>query len=439
MNRVVALGDWFWVRGPRWLLARAPSTNGVAGDGHVVTTLPLVAVVLPLVSVLLPFAAGAFRLGYTDVYTESVVLVMGLVALGSFSSQLGVLAVVAFSLGDVLSTRPVAAYGPVPSNDLYFSGVLAEGPLAHLVHVRLPDLITYLLLATVVVVLPRAARAVVAGVGRDRPMPPVLAWTLVSGLLLVIVWLGVDAWVAAAPTLVRPVFTWGAPSGVPTVEAVATLQEQGDLVVAAAVAAVVLRQAWLGAAMLPGQVQQRLREAEAHPPPVLPDRIARRTERRGAPRAGRTSPVRAWGGALASATFATLALAGILERAWLWPLTFAVFAAVRLLRSDQVRAGWLDRWRRIAAVLPAWARLLAVWLLSRVAAQSVGNDLIGSYTALTFVVLVSVVVVLAVFPGALPRPDADAATDRDPPDDDTPQRTSAPSPGGPDEPSRAPR
>lgn len=397
MNRVVGLADAFWVTWPRRLMLRFPSVRGIAGDGHVLTTVPVAAVVLPLLVLLGFFGTGALRLGYEDVYTESVLLVMTFVALGAFSSQLGVLAVAAFVLGDVVSTRPVLGY-EVASSAFWFSGPLGQGVVAHLVHVRLPDLMTYLLLATVVVVLPRAARGVVGGVGQGRRMPPVLAWSLVSGLVVGITWLGVDAWVAAAPTLVRPIFTWGSPSGAPTVEAVATMQEQGSWVVAAAVTAALVRQLWLGAVMLPGPLRDRLAAAESAPSPE---------------RSRGRAPVRSrpWTAAVLSATFATLALAGILEQVLLWPLTFAVFFAVRLLRSDQLRVGWLDRWRRIAAVLPAWARLLAVWLLSRVAAQSVDNTLIGSYSALTFVVLLSVVVVFAVFPGQPPQDeDPDRAT-----------------------------
>lgn len=385
MSALVDWSDRIWITGPRWLTLRAPALRGVAGDGHVVSTLPVAGLLLPVLALTFGLAAGGFRLGYVDVYTESVLLMGLLVGLGCFSGQLGALALVGFVLGDVASTRPVLTYEAGFSNDFWFSGVLGEGLLAHLVHVRLPRLVTYLLLAAVVVVLPRAGRGAVASVGRGRRMPAALAWVLVSGLVLVIAWLGVSAWVAGGPTLVRPVFVWGAPNGVPTVEAVQPLQADGTLVVAAALVGTMLRQLWIGAAMFVRPVRDRLAAAEATPPPAVAARPARRSH-----------PLPA---ALLTATLATLTLAGILEHPLVWGVAFGVFFVVRWLRFESVRFPALDAWRRVANLAPAWARLIGLWLLSRLVVGAVDNEVIGSYTALAVVVLVSVFVVFLIFPG----------------------------------------
>jgi hypothetical protein len=385
MSGLVDWSDRIWITGPRWLGLRVPALRGIAGDGHVVSTLPVAGVLLPVVALGFGLVAGGFRLGYVDVYTESVLLMGLLVGLGCFSSQLGALALLGFVVGDVVSTRPVLSYEAAFSTDFWFTGVLGEGLLAHLVHIRLPRLVTYLLLAAVVVVLPRAARGAVASVGRGRRMPAALAWVLVSGLVLVIAWLGVSAWVAGGPTLVRPVFVWGSPSGAPTAEAVQPLQAEGTLVVAAALAGTMVRQLWLGAAMFLGPVRERLAAAEATPPPAAAARPARRSH-----------PLPA---ALLTATLATLTLAGILEHPLVWGVAFGVFFVVRLLRFDQVRFPALDAWRRVANLAPAWARLIGLWLLSRLVVGAVDNELIGSYTALAVVVLVSVFVVFLIFPG----------------------------------------
>lgn len=424
-DALVRWADAQWIGIPRRLILRRPGLRGLAGDGHVVVTVPVVAAVLPGLCLLLGLLTGLLRLGYDDVYTESVVLLALLVGIGFFSSQLGVLAVAGFCVGDLISAE---RYQGTPFGSGWFGGPLGQGPLASLVHGFLPLLITYLLLVAGVVLLPRAARAVVLTVGRGRTMPPALAWGLVSGLVTVIAWLGTDAWVAAAPTLIRPVFTWASPGGAPTVEAVATLQETGGVVVAAAVVATLVRQLWLGAAMLPGAVQARLRAAEdgtasgaaeapgaptapgadvgpggpaAHPAPGGPD---------AAPRLAVPGPARRIGGALLSSLLGTLTMAGILEQAWLWVAAFGVLLAVRLLRTTERYVPALERWRRIAAVLPAWARLIALWLLSRVAVSAVSNDLIGSYSALGVFVLLSIVVVFAVFPGD-PKPAPGAPAD----------------------------
>lgn len=416
MNDVVRWADAQWITVPRRLILRRPGLRGLAGDGHVVVTVPVLAAVLPGLCLVLGLLTGLLRIGYDDVYTESVVLLALLVGIGFFSSQLGVLAVLGFCVGDFVSG---SGYEGSPfASSFWFSGPLGTGPLATVVHSWLPLLITYLLLAAGVVLLPRAARAVVLTVGRGRTMPPALAWGLVSGLVTVIAWLGTDAWVAAAPTLIRPVFTWASDGGVPTVEAVATLQETGGVVVAAAVVATLLRQLWIGAAMLPGSVRDRLHAAEdgaadgeapgAAAPGTAGGTTSSADGATARPQLVVPGPARRITGAVLSSLLATLTMAGILEQAWLWVAAFAVLLAVRLLRTTERWIPALERWRRIAAVLPAWARLIALWVLSRVAVEAIANDLIGSYSALGAFVLLSIVVVFAVFPGE-PRPAPDAA------------------------------
>jgi hypothetical protein len=137
-------------------------------------------------------------------------------------------------------------------------------------------------------------------------------------------------------------------------------------------------------------VRARLDAAEATPPPAAAARPLRQSR-----------PLPA---ALFTAALATLTLAGILEHVLLWLAAFAVFFVVRWLRFDQVHVPGLDAWRRVVNVAPAWARLIGLWLLSRVVAGGVSNDLVGSYTALAVVVLVSVVFVFAIFPGEPGRP-----------------------------------
>ncbi|UZN02112.1 hypothetical protein [Cellulomonas sp. S1-8] len=403
LTGLVRWADLQWVHLPRRLMLRLPSTRGIAGDGHVVVTVPLLAAVLPAFAVLTGLVVGLDRLGYDDVYTESVVLLAVLVGVGFFSSQLGVLMTVAFCVGDFLTADRYP--GVASSSSVWFSGVLGTGPLATVAHGWLPRLITYLLLVAGVVVLPRAARAVVATVGRRRQVPPLVAWPVVSGLVTVIAWLGTDAWVAAAPTLVRPLFTWSAPGGQPTVQAVATLQETGHVVVAAAVVGTLLRQLWLGAAMLPGPVRARLLAAESGDPGGA---AAAAADRGG----GRTTTRGSWAGsriaaAVATSALATLTMAGILEQLWLWIAAFALLLWIRLVRTAPRPPPWLERWRRVASVVPAWARLILLWLVSRVAVEAISNDVIGSYTALGVFVLGSLLVVFLVFPGE-PQADEDA-------------------------------
>lgn len=391
---VTRAADLQWISGPRLLMSRWQGLRGIAGDGHFVVVIPWLAAVLPASAAAFGLLAGLFRFGYDRVFTESVLLLAVLVLLGAFSSQLGVLAVVGFCLGDAVSSLG-EAQGRAQfrsSSSVWFSGPLGDGPLGDLLHHWLPLLITYLLLAAGVILLPRAGRAVVAGIGRRRRVPALPAWALVSALLVVVAWLGTDAWVAGAPTLIRPVFTWGSPGGVPTVEAVRTLQNDGGVVVAAAVAGVLARQLWLGWVMLPGEAQDRLLAAEAGAPVLGDPQRAPRD-----PGAGREALV-----AVLTSLLATLAMAGILELAVMWPITFAVLLLIRLTRSGRIPVPGWNAWQRTAARLPAWARLIALWVLSRMAVQALSTNAIGSYTGLAVFVLLSLVVVFVMFPGEPP-------------------------------------
>lgn len=397
MKGFTGWADLQWISAPRWLIAHQPGWRGFAGDGHALVTVPALAGVLPGAGLVLGLLCGLMRVGYEDVFTESTALLALMVAVGAFSSQLGLLAFAGLCVGDLISAGPVRGVERTGfSSSTWFSGTLGEGPLATLAHEWLPRLILYLLLAAGMLLLPRAARAVVAGIGRGRQMPAALAWILVSGLVVVITWLGTDAWVAAAPTLVRPVFTWSSPGQTPTVEAVATLQESGGIVVAAAIAATVLRQLLYGSVMLPGIQRERLEAAERDAP-VLGDTAAAAERTAGEPSAARQVVA-----AVLTAALATLAMAGILERAWLWAVVFVTLLVIRLARTRLLAVPGLPAWQRAVSLAPAWARLITLWLVSRVVVQGMSTDLIGSYSALAVFVLVSIIVVFAVFPGDPP-------------------------------------
>lgn len=405
-SRVATWSNVQWITLPRWLIMRWPGLRGVAGDGHAIVAVPPVAAaLLPLLSLAAGLICGLFRLGYQDVYTESTLLLALLVTLGAFSSQLGVLAVVGLCVGDFVSQVPSQRESSVlPDSSLWFSGPLGAGPLATVAHQWVPLIISYLLLAAGVVLLPRAARAVVGSVGQGRQVPPWAAWALVSGLLTVIMWLGMGAWVAAAPTLIRPVFTWATSGGLPTTQAMSGLQESGGVVVAAAVVATLARQGLIGWTMLPGPARDRLRAAEQGAPVIAGSATAPTTE---------PGPARRALAAVAMSGLATLTMAGILEHGWLWVVAFAVLLAIRLARTGQLHVPRLQRWQHRVRALPAWVRLIALWVISQVIGQRLSNNLIGSYTALAVFVLVSILVVFALFPGEPPpRPGPDPLEER---------------------------
>jgi hypothetical protein len=247
---------------------------------------------------------------------------------------------------------------------------------------------------------PCTARALVVAAGRWRRVPAGLAWPLASILFTVVVWLALRTWVAAAPTLVRPRFTWT--GGLPTVVAIAPIQENGDEIIAAGVMAAIARQLLIGLSMWWPPVRDRVRHAEQDP---VPERVAGEGTR---PRVPGTA--RRLVGDVVSAGLATLVLAGILEEGWLWVATFSVFLGVRLLRSGVIVAGPVATWKRMVAKVPAIVRAVALFVIARVMADALVKGIVESYTAMALVIIGGVILVFILFPGT-PPPEEESPPD----------------------------
>lgn len=391
---VTAAADGFWFALPRRLATRFPSSWGFVGDAHFMAAVPPLGVVAPLVVAAGALFVGATGAGFDTVYTESIVLMASVVALGCFSTQLGLLALCAFAAGEFFVAERSWSLDPAfgATGEPFSTGLLGN-----LARVRLPLVITYLLLAVPVAVIPRTARGVVIAVGRRRRLPAQATWAVSSALYVAVVWIGTRTWTAAAPTLVRPRFTWLTGSGAPTAEAIQPLQVDGGKIVAAAVVAAIARQLVVGWLSVPGPRQQALwqrlsaaaPDARAEGPVVAP------------------SPARRMGVDVLAAAIATLTLAGILERAWVWLVAFGVMLGVRLLRSEVVAAAAVRRWKAVTARAPAAVRLVALWVVARVVTDALWDGVIGSYTAMALFVIAGVVVVFVVFPGTPATPRAE--------------------------------
>lgn len=366
-----------WLGWPDRAGTRWPALQGVAGDGYFLLTIPLLAAILPVLALVGGFLTGFARLGYEQVYTESLTVMVAAVALGAFSGQLGALAVVGFAAGDAISSLSTDPPAGTRVGDPTFADVVVDRVL--------PLLITYLLLATVVVVLPRAARQLTGAVGRERRIPLAIVWPLTGALVVLVLWIAVSAWAAGAPTLIRPIFTF--PGTNPTVAAIEPLQQHGGWLVAAGIVGAMLRHGWIGVTLVPGPWRERLREAEDLPTGAV---------ERPAASGGLARVVAA---DVVFAALATLCLAGVLEFAWSWIVTFAVLLVVRVLRSPLVRWPVLDGWKRLTARAPAWLRLVVVWLIGRLVIDAVSQEVITSYTGLAMFVLGGVLLAFVVFPG----------------------------------------
>ena len=383
---VTTAADWFWFALPRRVAGRFPASWGFLGDASFMAAVPPLGVAVPLVAASGALFVGATGAGFDTVYTESIVLMTVLVALGCFSTQLGLLALVAFAAGDFLLAERSWSLDP----SLAGAGEpFSTGLVGNLARVRLPLLITYLLLAVPVAVIPRTARGVVLAVGRRRRLPAQVTWAVSSALYVAVIWIGARTWTAAAPTLVRPRFTWLPGSGTPTAEAIQPLQVDGGKIVAAAVVAALVRQVVVGWLSVPGpRHQARWRRLTAAAP-----------EARAGEPAVAPSAARRLGIDVLAASIGTLTLAGILERAWVWLLAFGVMLGVRLLRSEVVAAAAVRRWKVVTARAPAAVRLVVLWVVARLVTDALSSGVIESYTAMALFVIAGVMVVFVVFPG----------------------------------------
>lgn len=230
-------------------------------------------------------------------------------------------------------------------------------------------------------------------------------------MLVVVAWIGTRTWTAAAPTLIRPRFTWQ--GGEPIEAAIAPLQFDATTLVAAAMIAVIVRQLWIGTTLVSGPSQEGLVRALSRP---FPPSASTDDDHAVAV----TTPGRRTVSDVVRAGVATLVLAGILEHVWLAALAFGVFLMLRLLRSDVLDLPGIAEWKALTARAPAAVRLIVLWVLARVGTNALSNDTITSYTGLAIMVVVGSILVWIVFPGQ-PR-------DPNPPSDDDAKGPNPPPP-----------
>lgn len=389
------VAETVWVVAPIRLQRRFASLRGVVGDWHGLALVPPIAVLATVLTAVSFAMVGAFGLGFVNLYSESLLLMASLIALGAFSGQLGLIGLVSFALGDFLIRERtwLAAFG---------DGSAVEQVIRN----RVPLIISYLLLAVAVLVIPRLGKNLFMGIGQWRRIPPDLAWLVATPATVLVSWLGLQTWAAFAPTLMRPYFYWRGRT--PDVEAIQVFQLETSQLVAAGVAATVARQLAIGFSIYVPPIRARLAAMEArayyHIMESTQETIAL------APPPSKLVRLRA---DVLSALVASLVLSGILETRVLWGSYFGAFLVVRLLRSGTVRFGLLDRWKEIAARFPVVARLGFLWIGAALYRSSLTSEAVSSYRAMALVVLIGVVLSFIIFPGQTEN-DHDASSDRPP-------------------------
>jgi hypothetical protein len=362
MSVPAQIADLWWTRLPLGVSRVSRGLAAALADGIYLSAQPAVGALAPPAALVAGFLIGWLHFSPGETFTYSLPVMGVMLAVGVISAGLGAWLLAGYVIGDFF-LRPHAVYD------------VTETPVLLLLRARLPLLLSYVLLAQLLVTIPLVAATIRRGMpARLRRGRAILGY----GLGLVVLGALVYLWTQAVPTLIRPVFTWE--SQPQPIEAFKPLQELGWVLVFLGVAAMAVR-------IVVETVARRdvaIREARVQLA------IAR-----AAPVGGLVlSPVRA----AFRAALTALLLAGIVDNPFegvvLLGVLFVLFWARDLIQTV------LPAWVRLVSRIPVLLRLAAgIALSSAIATQSV-NLFWASDTF--FPILLSVLLSLGIFAILIP-------------------------------------
>jgi hypothetical protein len=222
---------WWWTRLPIFASRVAKLPAAALIDGIYLWAWPSFARWASPAALALGIMIGGIHPGYRWVFTESLPLLLCLVALGVLSGHLGTLFLTGFVVADACLLHNFL-WSPQPvMRSIGLAGALV---------------IQFALLASVLMLLPIIAKSLLApfvksGYAKYLRLPIALVGhvLITAGLTY--------CWVNSVPLLIRPMFTWQ--GNIPSVAAMSALQKNGGYVVVVAAAASLLRmvlQLWTG-------------------------------------------------------------------------------------------------------------------------------------------------------------------------------------------------
>lgn len=378
------LTDRWWIRRPLLLRYVGVTPFLASMDGYVLTTKARLGAIAPPVALLLGLLVGWKTWGYAAIFSESLLLMALIAALGTLSAHLGGALVVGLAFGDFVLRRE--SWTLCCSVD----GFLHSGFLAHFARERVPLLILYALLVFLAVLVPLAVKGLVSEL-RPADLPrryqagvAVTAHVLLTGALVYL-------WAQTVPVLIRPAWTWVGIYDLP-VEAVQPLQLNSIRIVLVAMAASAGRMAWqLRTADRPelgAQIDLRVSRIQAaEPVRPFPDRLPPLVR------------------IVLQAATATVMMSGLFLN-WIEGLVVGVVVLGLLaVRLGLIRVP-LGPWPRIARRIPLAARMLAGLLIVYIVARIVVPGGYTAESASTFrPITITVVVAMIVFALLNPPPD----------------------------------
>jgi hypothetical protein len=216
------IAGWLWFGLPRRISRLGATLAALAGDGSYLAEPPVLGALAPAAALGAGLALGASHPGET--YTHSTLVTMALLAIGALSAALGMAAVAGYAVGDFVLHDRAATFVP-PGENVFVTQ-------------RVPLIITYLVLAVALTLVPASAASLREWV-RSLPIPAGATGLVAVAAGAALVGFLVYGWAKVTAVLVRPVFTWRGLQ--PAVPDIAPLQERTWWLVAAAVAATVVR------------------------------------------------------------------------------------------------------------------------------------------------------------------------------------------------------
>jgi hypothetical protein len=378
MERV---NDFWWVRLPAAAARFSRTMAGVLMDGRYLAAFPAASAWMPPALLVVGILVGWLHPGFAgdEVFTASLAAMALMVAVGEASAAWGAWIWLGFVAGDFLLFRH-QAYG------LYNGRFPGSILLA-----RVPLLIPYILLALAAVFLPLTGRWLARGPAAARASA---AGTAAMAALQAVVQAALlFTWGQAAPTLIRPVYTWI--GGNPSTAVVRPLQAHPWVlpIVAGVLGAarVVLERRW-----------------SAHPA------VTRRAALLGqalAARGGGERRLPVWAAAPLKAAFTTFLLSGVLT-GWTDAILFAAAMAGMLVARTQL-ARRMGAWAERVARVPVLARFALGVAINFFVARWIITAMWASTSAFR-PILISVTISLLVFLLLLPDAGARLARTRAP-------------------------
>ena len=234
--------EFWWARVPARLDRYSALLSVAWSDGIYLVSWPRIAMLLPLTALIFGFVEGVSHFKFLSimdvgisfapaaVFAQSLPLVIIAAFVGSLSANAGLMMVLGYALGDFL-------WGGVP-----WTYGFPHSVLSGLLHLRVPELATYVLFFLLAVMPIVSTNYLLAGLyrrlpGRDRRV------TLVRiGAMAVVQALFLYEWTFIAPMVIHPMWSWrgsGSPVTIAFFHRVTT-----PWIVGAALAAVVTR-GWL--------------------------------------------------------------------------------------------------------------------------------------------------------------------------------------------------